>query len=75
MTYGMYVMCTSLSSVFFLKYHKITVIILISLCSRGIGFVSSFRNSLFIFPVFIFVIICEILRLTWGAWTPRQFMG
>jgi hypothetical protein len=75
MTYGIYVVCTSLSSMFFLKYNKITIIILISLCNKGIGFVSSCRNSLFIFTVFIFVIIYEILPLTWGAWTLRQFMG
>lgn len=41
-TYGIYVMCTSLSSMFFLKYNKITIIILISLCSRGVGFVNTF---------------------------------
>jgi len=35
MTYGINVMCTSLSSMFFLKYDKITIIILIKSVHKG----------------------------------------
>jgi hypothetical protein len=65
-TYGIYVMCTSLSSMFFLKYNKITIIILISLCSRGVGFVNTF---VYISSVHIFDNLWDTINL--GCMDPQ----